>query len=386
MLLSAGLGLTLVQMVDHPRPIHALQSAGLVFFFVLFVVGATVLAGEVRAARKLGRRLSLLSEMSIEINRAILLNEDLELIYSTILDYLFRIFENVKYGSVLVLDDAGYLTFAAGRGFSPEYMANFRLKLEQSFLYQEAGGDITSARLISKKTIDKAGIFFHPEEWQYKAVISSPMFANKRLYGMLNLDSNSARTFVPEDVHIVEQFSAQIEVCLLARGRYRLSIERARVDGLTGLYTRRYFVEQFETEVTRCEQYGDTFLLVIFDADGLKRVNDVFGHRAGDRMLVAIADALRTGHRKTDIIGRNGGDEFIAVYHGSDPESMERNLASVLAHAEAAPLEFEGNRIPVGFSFGLAAFPEEGRTLEELLSAADSRMYAMKKRRKGESA
>jgi diguanylate cyclase (GGDEF)-like protein len=283
------------------------------------------------------------------------------------------------------LDDDGYLTFAASRGFTPEYTKNFKLKLEKSFLYCDTGGNITGARLISKKTIDRTGTVFRPEDWRYRSVISAPMFANKRLFGLLNLDSENVRTFLPEDVHIVEQFTAQIEVCLLARGRYRHHIERAQVDALTGLHTRRYFEELFAIELARAERYGETFILALFDADGLKKVNDAFGHQAGDRMLVAIADALRTGHRKTDVIGRFGGDEFIAVYHATETLSMEKNLSAVLAGVEASKVAFEGNRIPVAFSFGLACFPTDGKTMDELIAVADRNLYAMKKLRKANS-
>jgi hypothetical protein len=171
----------------------------------------------------------------------------------------------------------------------------------------------------------------------------------------------------------VEQFSAQIEVCLLARGRYRLSIERARVDGLTGLYTRRYFVEQFETEVTRCEQYGDTFLLVIFDADGLKRVNDVFGHRAGDRMLVAIADALSP----TSEDRHHRAQRWRRVHrrlHGRDPNRWSATSFGSRP-CRAAPLEFEGT----GFRRLLIRLAPsvEGRTIEELFPRGQQ-VYALR--------
>lgn len=356
----------------------------LVFFFFLTsgLSGLVLLATAIRSIAKIARRLTLLADMNIEINRALLLNEDIDFIYGAILDYLFRIFDHVKFGSVLVLGDDGYLTFASSRGFTEDYVRGFRLKLEDCFLFKDSSGAITGARLISKKTLDPLETQFHPGEWQYRSVISAPLYADKKLFGLLNLDSPYAGTFVKDDVHIVEQFTAQIEVCLLARGRYKDNIEQSRIDALTGLFTRRYFEELFRIELARAERYGESFILALFDADGLKKVNDAYGHQAGDRFLIAVAESLREGHRKSDIIGRFGGDEYIALYHSSDLKSMKKSLENAMAKLADHPIELAGNRFTAAFSFGLSQFPEEGKNPDELIAAADTRLYEMKKRRR----
>jgi len=186
---------------------------------------------------------------------------------------------------------------------------------------------------------------------------------------------------VPEDVRILEQFTAQIEVCLLARGQFQVHLDLARVDALTGLFTRRYFEEVFASELARAERYGESFILALFDADGLKKVNDEYGHQAGDSLLVSMAEALRGAHRKSDILGRYGGDEYVAIFHGSDPQAMAKSLQAIRARLRAKPIESEGSPITVSFSFGLARFPEDGRSLADLIAVADRELYAMKRRR-----
>jgi len=382
LIIASGSGLAVGHVVDP------LFRSGLVSFvsFVVFLgcgtLGLLLLGLSIRSIAKVSRRHSLLADMNIEINRALLLDEDIDLIYDTILDYLFRIFDHVEYGSILVLDESGALSFAASRGFSPEYVAGFKLRLEDSFLYKDSGGKIEGARLISKRTLDQQLIRPLPDDWRYRSVISAPLHAEGRLFGLLNLDSHRPRTFVPEDVRIVERFTAQIEVCLLARGQYTKSIARSRTDALTGLYTRRYFEELFQIELARTERYGEEFTLGLFDADGLKKVNDSLGHQAGDRMLSAIADALREGHRKSDIVGRFGGDEYIALYHSAHMESMRLSLEETLEKLESVPIESGEGSVRAAFSFGLAKYPDDGKTLAELTAAADGRLYEMKKRRR----
>ena len=348
-----------------------LANAGLIALYLRF-----------RGIRESSRRMRLLADMNVQVNREILLNENIELIYRTILDYLFSIFNTVNTGSILILGDDGYLTFAASRGFTEEYVRDFRLKLEDAFLYQETKGHITETRLITSETLARLVTMFDPGDWEYNSVVSAPIFVGKRLFGILNLDSDQPGTFDERDTAIVERFRAQIEVCLLAREQYRASIERYHVDSLTGLFTRRYFEDLFAISLDRALRYNEQFVIAIFDVDRLKYVNDTFGHLAGDQMLLMIASAIRASCRKSDVIGRFGGDEFIALYHASDKEMMERNIDGLLAALRTKAISFGEKEHRLSFSYGLARFPEDGRSLEELTAAADGHLYAMKSEHK----
>ena len=328
------------------------------------------------------RRVRLLADMNVQVNRDILLNENIELIYRTILDYLFNIFNTVNTGSVLVLGEDRCLTFAASRGFTEEFVANFRLPLEDSFLYQETKGDICDVRLIESDHLAQFLVRFDPGGWQFNSVLSAPIFVGDRLFGMLNLDSSKPGTFGARDTVLMEQFRSQIEVALLAREQYRANIERYHVDSLTGLLTRRYFEDLFQVQLERASRYEEVFMVALFDVDGLKQVNDQFGHLVGDKVLLEAASAIRASCRKSDIIGRFGGDEFIALYHAADRASLEKNLLLALARLRAKSIDLGDQSLQSAFSFGLARFPDEGRTLEALTGTADRRLYAMKQSRR----
>lgn len=324
------------------------------------------------------RRMSLLAEMNVQVNREILLNEDIELIYRTILNYLFSVFNTASTGSVLILGPDGHLRFAASRGFTEEFVDNFHLKLEDSFLYQVTGGQIKEARLITRNDFKHLETVFKPGEWEYKSVISAPLFVGERLFGLLNLDSSVAGTYDASDVEILERFSTQIEIGLLARERYTANIKRYQVDALTGLLTRRYFEDLFSLSLDRALRHKESFVIALFDVDGLKQINDSHGHLAGDRLLLSVANALRAAARHSDIIGRFGGDEFIASYPMADLAVMEKNVAAIRTRLRAKPLSFEGREHRQSFSYGLARFPDDGADLQTLTAAADLRLYAMK--------
>ena len=345
---------------------------------VLANVGLFLVYRRFRALRESSRRLSLLAEMNVKVNREILLNEDIELIYRTILDYLFSIFNTASTGSVLILGEDGYLSFAASKGFTEEFVANFHLKLEDSFLYQITGGTIKETMLINREDFRRVETVLKPDTWEYKSVISAPLFVGERLFGLLNLDSAVSDTYDAKDVEIVERFRTQIEVGLLARERYTAHIKRYQVDPLTGLLTRRYFEDLFKISLSRAQRYNECFVVALFDADSLKYVNDTLGHLAGDQMLTSIARALQVSCRHSDIIGRLGGDEFVAIYHQTEMAVMEKNIASIRSRLRSQPTRLGEAEYHLSFSYGLAKFPEDGTDHESLIAAADKRLYAMK--------
>jgi diguanylate cyclase (GGDEF)-like protein len=380
MLATAQLGVVVVGLVSLGQLGTAgVPSAG-VLLLSLLLLNAGLLAAYRRfmALKESSRRLGLLAEMNVQVNREILLNEDIELIYRTILNYLFSVFDRATTGSVLILGDDGYLTFAASKGFTEEFVENFHLKLEDCFLYQVTGGDIRGTRLLDSEDFRRINIQFEPGEWEYSSVINAPLFIGDRLFGTLNLDSPVSGTYNAQDVAIVEQFRTQIEIGLLARERYTTSIGRYQVDALTGLLTRRYFEDLFKFSLDRALRHEESCVLALFDVDGLKGINDTLGHLAGDEMLLTVADALRTSCRSSDIIGRLGGDEFIACYHQSDLTVMDQHIASIRTRLRTKPTPLGDSESTLSFSYGLATFPQDGTSQDDLIAAADKRLYTMK--------
>jgi len=142
----------------------------------------------------------------------------------------------------------------------------------------------------------------------------------------------------------------------------------AMTDPLTGLYNRRFVEEELKNLLYRAERTGGPVSVVFFDVDHFKEVNLKQGHRGGDRMLKAVADALQTVLRQGEILGRYGGDEFLLVVAADLPYAS--NLAE---RAGAAVRRFAH----LSLSAGVARYREDGKTPEELISAADARMSSV---------
>ena len=161
--------------------------------------------------------------------------------------------------------------------------------------------------------------------------------------------------------------------------RQRLEEQRqlALVDALTELPNRAAWDERLQLEVARWQRYGGELLLAVLDVDHFKRINDDFGHLAGDRVLKIIAGELRKRLRKTDFIARFGGEEFaLLLPHTPLPEG-QRLLDTLREGIEQCPFHFKGEPVTVTLSGGLSPFVE-GETLAQAFERADHALYAAK--------
>jgi len=149
----------------------------------------------------------------------------------------------------------------------------------------------------------------------------------------------------------------------------------AASDSLTGLANHRRLLEVLESEIQRSRRTGRSFALLLFDLDGLKKINDQFGHLTGSRAIKRLGVALRTGSRSIDTPARYGGDEFALVL----PQSGEEE-ATQAALRICERLARDGQEPPVTVSVGVAVYPSHGTTIEKLLGAADRALYRMKGR------
>jgi diguanylate cyclase (GGDEF)-like protein len=149
-------------------------------------------------------------------------------------------------------------------------------------------------------------------------------------------------------------------------------------DSLTGLANYRRLIHVLETELDRSRRTNRPFSVILLDMDGLKAINDRYGHLTGSRALVRLGKILRSHSRAIDTAARYGGDEFALVLPEAGPDIANR-VVSRIRERMAAEVEFPA----LSASAGVAAFPEDGDTPEKLLGAADRALYGMKKNRGG---
>jgi diguanylate cyclase (GGDEF)-like protein len=204
-----------------------------------------------------------------------------------------------------------------------------------------------------------------------------PITRQGRVLGALVLESDEVNYFNTELSQPLSVLLAAAAGSLELAWSYGEVDRRSRTDPLTGLYNRAHFGEQLEEKLALADRYGPVSLVMV-DIDHFKRVNDTYGHEAGDAVLRRVASLIQEAVRATDVCVRYGGEE-IALLLPQTGHDEARNMAERLRQSIAATVAFhKGASIPVTASFGVATYPETVSDREKLFPAADEALYRAK--------
>ena len=162
------------------------------------------------------------------------------------------------------------------------------------------------------------------------------------------------------------------------------AVRLSRFDPLTGLYNRGHYFSVMDREVRRSARMGRGFSMLMLDLDDLKPVNDTFGHQYGDRLLQGITEVLQRTVRATDTAARYGGDEFVVLLPETDLQGAFIVAEKLRRDVAALTIRVDERSVRTSVSVGLVSFPEDGETIEQLVSAVDAAMYEAKRRGKNQ--
>ena len=178
-----------------------------------------------------------------------------------------------------------------------------------------------------------------------------------------------------------EKFVILAHQFALAYRRIKLykDIERLAItDGLTAVYTRRYFTERFEEEINRARARRTKLAFLMLDVDHFKMVNDQYGHLTGDEVLKEIGGIIKENIREIDIAGRYGGEEFCVVLPDTDIDGAMAVAERIRKAAEGRVIKAYDTALRITISIGLSVYPGDGKMMEELIDKADWSLYRAK--------
>nr|WP_269468615.1 EAL domain-containing protein [Alteromonas sp. ASW11-130] len=157
----------------------------------------------------------------------------------------------------------------------------------------------------------------------------------------------------------------------------------ANFDSLTGLPNRQFVMDNLRLELARARRADEDLVLMFFDLDGFKGINDSLGHETGDLILIEVASRVTTLLREGDLVARLGGDEFIILPDRDTSDASVRNMANRVISAFSEPFQLRGLSLTVGVSIGIARATDAGYELSQLMSNADLAMYRSKANGRG---
>ncbi|WP_371381235.1 diguanylate cyclase domain-containing protein [Sporomusa aerivorans] len=285
-------------------------------------------------------------------------------------------------GASVELIEKNELVYSAASGIAEKYLG-LRLNMENSLSGEciktrlpLVSNDIECDERVNKEACRQIGL---------NSMIVVPLICRNDVVGVLKVLSEKAGHFNADSIKILEIMSGLIAAAMFNAISNEESelFHKATHDNMTGIANRSLFYDRLRQKLSQASRKHENFGIITLDMDGLKEINDNYGHRAGDAAINEVALRISNTLREMDTVARLGGDEFGILV----AEVMTRNdLRSLIQRIDfeiIKSFEFEGGKLNLRASIGYALFSEDGIELEVLIEKADKSMYEVKRARKG---
>jgi diguanylate cyclase (GGDEF)-like protein len=313
-----------------------------------------------------------------DVARALTSSLDLDSILGAIMQHMEQFFEPEAW-SLLIVDETEqnlYYAVAAGKSSGDR---NLRVDMGEGI----AGWVAQHGEAVFVS--DPAGdARFAAHAGSVRCAICIPLRSRDRTLGVIELVNYRASTLTAETTAFLRVLCDYAAIAIQNVRAVERIQELTITDDCTGLYNSRHLFSVTETELERSRRFNLPFSLIFIDLDHFKRVNDLHGHLAGSRLLAEIAGTIKQNVRGIDSAFRYGGDEFIVLLPQTGKDAA-LEVTQRLLHSlhETRYLLSEGLELRMLASFGIASYPDDGSTIQEIIGAADEMMYLVKNSSRG---
>lgn len=334
-------------------------------------------------------RNSRITDTIMQITSEILTSGEIDHVLQTVLEKAIEIIPNATKGSILLYNGSN-LEFRAVYGHNPEALKTITLGVEEIFQYSLP--DFYEPCIIkdaedynrTHMSKEKSEYLRDNEAYEIDSILSCAIQVDNEFLGIINLDSAKGNgPFTKEDMPLIKHLATQIGIAQKNAWLIEKILYLSKHDSLTGIYNRCSFEDYLMRVYQQSKTSGDVFSLVLLDINDLKKVNDTYGHEAGDLMLKNFARGIMDSLEDEEMFARYGGDEFAIIFPGISREKAAARLNTVMAVFDENPLSYCGKKITnISFSYGITEFPSDTTDFEELIRLSDFRMYRNKEESK----
>jgi len=314
-----------------------------------------------------------------DVSKALNYIEDLTKMLTLILDQAIQVIEAEK-GSLMLIDEkTDELEVRVVRGIdklTEERIMRGEIKTTRIKRGEGIAGKVLESgevRVLNK--IEENSGFLASKDSRVESILCVPLKIYNDVIGVINItNKKNGKKFNEEDIKIISALADQAAAAINSARLYEMAV----TDSLTKLYIRRHFYNKLDDELRRSRRYGHKLSLLMVDIDHFKKLNDSYGHQAGDAVLVAIARLFRNTIRNTDIVGRYGGEEFCFILPETETSGAIVIAERLRQEVEKLQIPYENIILKTTISLGIATFPTQAHKLEDLIKYADMALYHSK--------
>jgi len=363
--------------IDKPLGVNDALGEDELSYLIFLADHAAVALKNARLHEDLAHRVTQLSTL-YEVGSALTSVLNVDRLLNKIIDGVVQV-TGAQICSLMMLDpDGKYLRVRVAKGMSKTMMKKIAIRVGEGISgYVAKTGepllitDIENHPLFKKRSLKK---------YTSNSLLTVPLKIKGKVIGVLNVNNKQpAGVFTPDDQNLLTLFANQAAVLIENANLYENMERLATTDGLTGLYVHRHFQEALDGELRRAKRFQRPLSVLMMDIDHFKVLNDKYGHQTGDYVLREVAQlVMRVGRRKDDILGRYGGEEFIAALIETPKRGALRAAERFRTAVQDHQFSYKGKQMAVTISIGVANYPDDADTREALIRIADECLYFAK--------
>ncbi|HYM12136.1 MAG TPA: diguanylate cyclase, partial [Bryobacterales bacterium] len=280
-------------------------------------------------------------------------------------------------GGVFAVEDRQYVLIQ-GRGIPEHCISRLAVPVDHGTL---ANAATAQKAILAPGPPAELTTGLHKYLLNVRSTLAAPIVADGKVLGAIALCSSRSDAFNQEQAWFLGLITPKLAAMIAAAQDVQKLKTEAATDPLTAVPNARATFQRLEMEVERARREDAALAVLFLDLNHFKHINDTYGHGAGDRMLVQTADRLKTCLRAYDFLGRLGGDEFLAILPGMGEENIWAKVASLKKAVDGNVVTLaDGTEVSASVSIGLALYPKDARSVEDLIYRSDKRMYVDKKK------
>ncbi len=319
------------------------------------------------------------AEMLKTIGKALTSTLHRDGILEQIMEFTGRIFNPDNWSLLMTDEQKGDLYFAIVVGEASSTLEDARVSLHDSI----AGWSVKNKKAVVLPSVKEderfSKMFDNITGFKTRSVICVPLVSKNRAVGVIELINAEKDCFDQDSLEILNSL-ADFAAIAIENARYVKQIENMAIkDDCTELYNARHMITLLDAEINRAERTEESFCIVFLDLDHFKEVNDNYGHLVGSSLLRKIAKLIISNIRPTDWAARYGGDEFLYILPSINKKTAMKITERIRNKLKnSCFFSKKGYNIKVTGSFGIASFPSDGISRDELINRADKAMYISK--------